>query len=775
MVGVRYRVGRVLRAQWAGTAWLGVVIAVVGAVVLVLVAGAVRTVSAPERYADFRGGGGDVVSVNQEAGAPRAAELEALPSVASVRMATFVFGGFREVAGDALIFTGSYEAFGGQLVEGRAADPSTPGEFDATQTFVDAAGIRLGDELNLLTVSEEQGAESGFEAFFSEEGPQGPQVTTRLVGIVDVGPSELETSDAIAIVPASLLDAGSVGISASVSLVTLEDGASEQAFRDELADLPDQSVFSVEAAEWVPDEVVRAVGTQATALGVIAVMAALVAAVVLGQLLARQVRLTDEQTLSLSGVGYTRRQIGLDALTRAAAPTILGAVLATALAVSASGIFPTGFVERVEPDPGVRFDPLVHLLGPLVIVVVLLGWVAVAQALGARESRRRRARSAADAVASTMRSPKIALGVRFAFARPAVRAGGVTTPVAGLVFAIVGLTAATIFAVSLNELVDDPTRQGYGFDVAMGQGGSELPEGFLDVLEADPDVAAVALYGSTTASVGGEPLVISGVEPVSGEIEVLGLAGRAAAADDEIVLGRVVARRLDLDIGDELEVDGDGGSVRYRVTGTAMIPSIEAGNGPGEDALVTGEGLARVDPEGTLATVGIRFRPGAPDDAAVRIAEAAGLDGLGRLDRPSVMLNLGRVRSAPAIIGVLLAGLTVLSLVVLLLVSLRARRRELAVLKALGADRRWVGRVVHWEASVFTVVLLVASVPVGVVVGRLLYRWLAHTIGVGEDAVVPSPLIAAGVMGLVVLANVVATIPRALARRRSWTQELATE
>jgi putative ABC transport system permease protein len=779
VAGVRYRVGRVLRAQWASVVGLTVLVALVGAVILVLVAGALRTQSSPERYADFRGGGGDLLAVNQEFGDPRVDELLSLPSVDDAWMMTFVFGGLLPLEGqepvEGFVFAGSFDALGGQVVEGRAADPSVPGEFNADQTFADASGLHLGDHLQLVTVSEEQAAESGFEAFFSPEGPQGPTVDATLVGIIDAGPAELESSDPIAVFPSSLLDEGPVGIASSVGRISLADGSDEQAFRDDLATLPDANVFSVEPAQWVPEEVVRAVGTQATALGVVAAIAALVGLVLIGQLLTRQVRLTEEQALSLSGVGYGRRQVVVDALLRAAVPAVAGAVVAAVVAITASGLFPRGFVERVEPHPGVRFDALTHVVGPLVLVVLLVGWVAVALAVGTRVSRRRRARSAADTVASQVPFPKLALGVRFAFARPAERSRGVTTPVGGLVLAIVGLTAATIFAVSLGELIDDPERQGYAFDAGFGQGGDEVAQEVLDLFEDDPDVDAVALYGSSIAAVGDETLVMAGVEPVKGEIPVLGLDGRVPGTEEEIVLGRVAADDLDVDIGDQLEVEGDAGPATFLVTGTALIPSIEGGEGPGEDALVTGEGLARVDPGGGLGTVGIRFREGAPDDTAQRLAGAAGVPGIGRLDPPTSILNLDRVRSAPVVVGALLAGLTLLSLIVLLLVSVRARRRELAVLKAMGADRRWIGRVVHWEASIFTAVLLAVSVPVGVVLGRLLYRRLATGLGVDEDAIVPVLAITAGVLGLLVLANVVATIPRLVGRRVPWSRQLTPE
>ncbi|HEV8296118.1 MAG TPA: hypothetical protein VGQ20_02435, partial [Acidimicrobiales bacterium] len=63
-----------------------------GALVLTLAARAVRTITASDRYASWRGNAFDAV-VEQNHGRPRTDELEAPPAVRSVRSVTFVFGG----------------------------------------------------------------------------------------------------------------------------------------------------------------------------------------------------------------------------------------------------------------------------------------------------------------------------------------------------------------------------------------------------------------------------------------------------------------------------------------------------------------------------------------------------------------------------------------------------------------------------------------------------------------------------------------------------------
>jgi len=231
--GVRYRVGCLLRSQWRSALLLVVAVTVIGAVVLVLAAAAVRTATAANRYEDAQGDRFDV-TMEQVEGLPRTDEVEALPAVAAVETATFVFGGFIPPNGefvDAIAFAGSPEALAAELIDGRFADPSRPDEFVASQSFVDTAGVAIGDELELARISREAAERSGFDAF--TEGPDLPPLTVELVGIIG-GPAELQDEFPLGVFPLALLDDEPIGVSASQSLVTLADGADLSDLRDQL-------------------------------------------------------------------------------------------------------------------------------------------------------------------------------------------------------------------------------------------------------------------------------------------------------------------------------------------------------------------------------------------------------------------------------------------------------------------------------------------------------------------------------------------------------------
>ena len=774
--GVRYRVGCLLRSQWRSALLLVVAVAGIGAVVLVLAGGAVRTATAADRYEEAQGDRYDV-TMEQVEGLPRTSEVEALPAVAAVETATFVFGGFIPADGefvDAIAFAGSPEALAAELLDGRFADPSRPDEFVASPSFVDAAGVAIGDQLELARISREAADELGFDAF--NEGPDLPSLTVTLVGIVG-GPAELQDEFPVGIFPLALLDDEPIGVSASQSLVALAGGADVSDLRAQLDGLPDGDEFSLRPADWVPADVRDAADTQARALAVIVAIAGVAGWVVVGQLASRQVRSSDDQRVSLASLGLTRAQILADSLGRVGLPALVGGVLAAALAYGFSGLFPTGFVHRLEPDPGLRFEPAVLLIGPVLLAVGLVAWVGAVLLIGARRPRRPRRASLADTVGLRLGRAKVAMGLRFAFARHGRDAGTISTPVAGVIVLLAALVAAGTFAASLDDLIDDPARQGDTFDFTTGQGGGPVADDIVDALDADPDITALTLLGNVPVGVGDATLELTGFRPVRGEFEIRVLSGDRPSALGDVALGRKAAADLGVEVDDELTVSSEGTDHQLRVTGLAVVPGVEGGEGIGEGGMVTAETFETLDPDADFgfSVTAMSLRDGARTEAtAVRLSEEIGI-AVGPVTDSSVIVNLDRIRSAPRVIAALLAALTLISLANLMLITIRRRGREVAVLRSLGADRRWVAGVGHWHALAFVVAVVVVAVPVGVVVGRLVFRLLSASVGTSDDSVVPVVGVLVGVGVLLVVADVVAGVALWRSRRGPISRRLAAE
>ncbi len=559
---------------------LAVAVAIIGGVTLTLVAGALRTTTSPDRYAAARGDRYDT-AMEQSQGDPLTAQVEALPTVADVASATFLFAGFLGDDGApidrAIVFAGEPDAFGAELVAGRLPDPDAPHEFAASPDFLDLTGAELGDRFPFISISAAAAAEFGFD----ESEPDGPSFDATLVGVVESPSVDLQDEYVGTVFPLSLLEEGSIGVSATESLVALVDGADIGDLREQLDTLPAGADLTLDPAEWVDSQLRRAVATQANALWVVAAIVAVAGLVVVGQVATRGARPADDQTRSLSAIGLTHAQQLAEILGRLAVPAVVGAIVASGGAVVLSGTFPLGFVSALEPTPGVHVEPVVHLLGVVVLVVGLVAWVGISLSSWAGSRRRPRPRSVVEAVVPRVARLQPAMGLRFAFARHPRDAGSISTPVVGL-FALLALfVAAATFADSTDTLLDDPAGQGVTYDLGVGQGGGAVPAEAAATIAADPGVDSLSLLGNIRVSEGGTGLDLTGYESVSGDLAVHVLEGVVPTTDDQLALGATSAGDLGVGVGDSLTVAGCDGGAPPRCGGNRGRPRRRGGRRTG--------------------------------------------------------------------------------------------------------------------------------------------------------------------------------------------------
>jgi predicted lysophospholipase L1 biosynthesis ABC-type transport system permease subunit len=222
-------------------------------------------------------------------------------------------------------------------------------------------------------------------------------------------------------------------------------------------------------------------------------------------------------------------------------------------------------------------------------------------------------------------------------------------------------------------------------------------------------------------------------------------------------------------IGDRVTVGAGNRPVELTVTGTVVVPEIGGtGNGLGEGAALTFEGLEAVAP-GTQPNLALlRFAPGARDEAVAAFAALSrDTQPLVEAYLPASLYQFVRIRSLPAVVGALVVLLALATLVQNLVGVGWARRRELAVLKALGFTRGQVTRSALWQATCFAAVALVVGLPLGVAGGRLAWTAIGRGLGLPDGPAVPLTLLTALVpLGLLV-ANLVASAPGWLAARRT--------
>jgi hypothetical protein len=132
---------------------------------------------------------------------------------------------------------------------------------------------------------------------------------------------------------------------------------------------------------------------------------------------------------------------------------------------------------------------------------------------------------------------------------------------------------------------------------------------------------------------------------------------------------------------------------------------------------------------------------------------------------PTSLVNFGEAVNFPLIFGVMLATFGAATLVHFLVLSVSRRRREIGLLKVLGFVNHQVASAVAWQATTLALVGIVVGVPLGVVVGRTVWKAFAANLGVVPVSVVPIWLVGGLVAGVIVVANVLAIAPALVASR----------
>ena len=142
---------------------------------------------------------------------------------------------------------------------------------------------------------------------------------------------------------------------------------------------------------------------------------------------------------------------------------------------------------------------------------------------------------------------------------------------------------------------------------------------------------------------------------------------------------------------------------------------------------------------------------------------------------PAEIETLDRIRWTPVVLAAVLGGLAVATVGHTLVTSVRRRRRDLAVLKTMGFQRRQVSAAVAWQATTFAAVAALIGLPIGVALGRVAWLALADQLGIVPD--VATPLLGVLLVGpaTVLIANLIALVPGWLAGRVPPAVVLRTE
>ncbi len=796
-----------VRRRWRSLAALGLLIALAGVIVVAFVAGARRGSSALPRLAS-------VTLPATAAVLPNLpgfdwSRVEALPEVASV--STIAIDYELSVRGlpDGLVTFPPVNDTVLRSIEkpavlaGRVFDPARD-EAVVTAKFVAHYHLGVGDTIVLhLPTAKELAAGHGSGPGGSLTGPRLPM---RIVGVIRSpwysDPPDSTGGILLSPAVARRYPANVIGDSRGGhffnpvnALVRLRGGeAAIPQLRRDVARLTGRSDIDILDLPSKYRDTQRQITFESRSLLALAAAAFVAALLLIGQALARYTTASAPELQTLRALGMAPRQAVAAAAAGPALVALLGAILAAAGAVIAAQWFPIGTAAQFEPAPGPSVDWMV-IAPALAGIPLLVGGGAMAAAwaaLGAARRDRPQRRSAiAAAMAQADLATPVVVGVRFALESGRGRAAVPVRPaLIGAIAGVLGIVAAFTFSHAVSDAVAHPQRFGQTFQLVATTGfdGTDLGPSAKVIAGLDrlPTVTGVddsrVAVATGPRDLGSVTLYeySAGLKPVP----VVVTRGRMPRAPDEVLLAPRTMSALKARVGSRVRLSGNKGSRTMLVTGLGLVPE-GSHNSYADGGWVTPTGFTslfsgfkfheilvtlRSDARGAKAgtTLAAQVEHVQPqlrgsglefDDAAV----------------PVEVAELHDVRVLPVVLGLFLALLAAGAVGHALASAVRRRAHDLAVLRALGTTRWQCRLIVVTQASVLALVGLVFGVPLGLIVGRAVWRSVADYTPVQYiPPVAVWVLLAVGPAALLA-ANLLAAWPGQRAARLRVAQVLRTE
>jgi ABC-type lipoprotein release transport system permease subunit len=525
-----------------------------------------------------------------------------------------------------------------------------------------------------------------------------------------------------------------------------------------------------------------------TALLLLAGAVALAGGLLVAQALVRSAATIGDDALVLRAVGMTRGELATAAALSHAPTIAVAAAAALVTAVLASYLAPVGLGRKIDPDVGFHADWVVLASGVVLTVALLLAATLVI-ARGASSLRHATGspRPSRMLAAIRRRAPlTIGLGTSIALERGSGRNKVPVLPaLLGAVVGVLGVVGTMTIDRGINDSLAHPERAGVVADVELYTlSSSGDREAQLDQLSA---VRAASPEGSVVAMVDRAVVAVNGVgaptfavrQADSGGQTPISLAvtsGRAPSTDGEAAIGPKTASDIGVAVGDTVEV-GESAS-KVRIVGTALFPQ-DVHAEFDEGIWLTPQVFdAIVDPEGVERRVVVRL----PDDADVDAAIGSIGDRLagkiafvGRPEVPPELTNLRNIRTLPLVLAGFLALLAVAALSHVLLTSARRRRRDFAVLRAIGFNRRGTRLVLNAQGTAIGIVGLVLGVPLGVALGRIGWRLVSDQVPLANVPPFAFLVVVLIVPATVLLTNALAVWPGRRVARLRPAEVLRTE
>ena len=797
-----------LRRRWRSWLVMAALVALVGGLVLSATAAGRRTASAFPNFVAAHGFDAGVYS-NQ----PLPAVSKLFPAVVSSTEVVALPDTAQPVCNNCThqinnsYFEVTIAGPGGptpfKLLSGHFPDPSAPDEVLASFTLQRDDGVRLGSVIRVPFYSTSQASAYNNATGGLPPNPKGPTVAFRVVGLeASEGEFPVGSGPTYDLWGTEALERTMVARTqpSYTYYVRLRRGAADINRFDQEAEAA-KSVPGFNGAsslDAVAASVDESVHPQAVGWWALAGLAALVGLAVIGQALFRQSNVEKEDFPTMAAIGADRRLLVSLGLARALAIGLIGAAGAVALATALSGVAHLGEARTAEVSTSLHFDVLVLPLGALITVLAVLAlgvWPALRAShnlwSGNLDNASRPSMTVAR-LAATGAPPTAVIGVSHALGS---KSGGAPVPVRsallGSVLAVIALCGTTVFGASLSHLTATPRLYGDDFQLnfPINEGNRGWEPALIKRLLDDKRVSGITqgiagFTGIDNVSVG----VIVGTA-MRGQLLFSTVKGHLPTGAGQIGLGATTMRQVGAHVGSVVDFSIRNGAVPLRVVAEVSFPVLLAGSvSLGNGALLSTAGFLATDcPPGPVQKLCLQKVNEGLNTGGGALMVSVVPGPLGRQDvnrylknyqsiatlpsAPISLINFGEAVDFPLIFGTILAAFGAATLVHLLVVSVARRRREIGLLKVLGFVNRQVGSVVAWQATTLAGIGIIVGTPLGVIIGRVVWRVFANNLGAVPVSVVPIWFLVGLLAGVVVVANLIAIGP-ALVATRSKAKEL---
>jgi ABC-type lipoprotein release transport system permease subunit len=811
MGAIGYRVRTQLRSGWMAITALALLVGLAGGAVLTTVAAARRTDSAFDRMVRADRVSPALVNPDQGDGSKLTmSELRKLPAVARATRINFAstlpaqkmtsISDFASTPAIVILEDG-YGTTNNRFVidSGRMPNPARADEVFVERWFADANHLHVGSSIPIRAMSGDE-----MSQFQQSDGP--PDVsalnaigTPYRLNVVGIGGTPESVAYDQGFEPDPLIGTEAYWRkfhepSASYwgASIDLKPGATVEQLRRQVDALHPDEAFAIQSLASTRTQVDRAVSPQVVALWVFAAVAVFVALLVVGQAVSRRLAADGVDNLTLDAMGMSHRDRFAAAMTRIAIVGVVGAGISILVAYLLSPIAPIGPARLAEVSPGFAADWWVLLIGGVAVALVTCAigawpaWRTSRVFVSTEEPRPSRVSARLAAAGASIAATT---GVRFAL-EPGTRARPIParSTILTAATAVVVVVAVITFASSIDHLVETPRLFGFPASfviVNQGDNGDQAAAQLATVLKRDPQVKSwstvqvseLDLNGRTTPTVAFQ----DGARPLHPVLR----AGRTPKDDHEVALGSSTMHSLGVGLGDSVRLGTKGDTAR--VVGTVVMPAVGTYEGAdkaglGEGMLVTPHALHRFGPSfdtssgkvAVQANPGVTLRSFEQTAARLGVAPDAGLD-ISTVPAPSDITALRRLRSTPVVLGALLALLITSTVVHSLLLAIRRRRHDVAVLQCMGIRPGQVIRSALWQATTISAFALVVGVPLGIVAGRWTWVVLAGALGAVAEPTIPAAAIAVVACAVLLVALVAGLVPGWRSSRRHPALVLRSE